>query len=170
MIQDQSNKKRKGYPREMARKILNEYFLRNSPFQLPIPVKEIATFYGYEIYQLDSLGEHQRALKRELKEENRKLIGLNRNYHPHNQRFSIGHELGHHFLGHPIEDDCEQNEIKIFNQEADEFSAELLMPLDHLKEKLKILKDPNKVAQLFDVSVEALWIKIQNQNLISFLS
>jgi Zn-dependent peptidase ImmA (M78 family) len=163
-------KKRVGYPREYARKLLNEYFVLDPPFRLPIPIEKFSQFHGFEIYSLDDLFLDQRALKMEIKEEGRKLIGLNAKHHRHSQRFSIGHELGHFFLGHPLEDDSEEDEIKLYNQETDEFSAELLIPLDQLKAELHKSKDVNKVARIFDVSEEAIWIEIKNQNLLSLLS
>ena len=82
-------KKRIGYPRQKARIVLNEYFAKSPTFRLPIPIQEIAESYGFEIYELDNLSKHQRALKMEFSGENRKFIGLNSSYHRHNQRFSI---------------------------------------------------------------------------------
>jgi Zn-dependent peptidase ImmA (M78 family) len=158
-----------GYARQKARSVLKEYFLKNPPERLPIPVQEIAKFYGFEIYELKTMNKHQRAIKQDVVSEGRKLIGLNAHYHHHNQRFSIGHELGHHFLGHPPEEDCDEDQIKLFNSEADEFSAELLMPLDILKEKLAELKDIPRIAKAFDVSTQALWIKMSQQKLIGML-
>jgi len=162
--------KRIGYARQKARAVLQEFFAKNPPERLPIPVKEIAEFYGFEIYELKTLNKHQRAIKHDIHEEKRKLIGVNASYHRHNQRFSIGHELGHYFLEHPAEEDCDDEQIRIFNREADEFSAELLIPLDLLKQKLIELRDASAVAKLFDVSEQALWIKISSQRLLSLLS
>lgn len=163
-------KKRSGYPRTKARLVLSEYFKHNSPVIIPIPILKVAEFYGFEVDELDNLDSNQKAIKIELPDENRKLIGINSRFHVHNKRFSVGHELGHHFLNHPLEHDCSEEEIKICNQEADEFSAELLMPLEELKKQLKNLKDSKKIAKLFEVSEEALWIKIQHQKLLNLLS
>ena len=160
-------KKRIGYARSLARKVIKEYFKKNPPETLPIPIEKIAEYNGFEIFDLDSLNANQNAIVYFLNEENRKLIGINKNYHVHNKRFSIGHELGHYFIGHPPESECTEEEVKLYNQEADEFSAEILMPLNLLKSKIKELKDAKKVASLFLVSEQALWIKIKNQNLIN---
>jgi Zn-dependent peptidase ImmA (M78 family) len=159
-------KKRTGYIRKRARKIIDDYFTKNPPKNIPIPIDIIAQYSGFEIYELETMDSKQRAIFYNLKEEKRKLIGLNKNYHIHNKRFSIGHELGHYFLGHPPESECTEEEIKLYNQEADEFSGELLIPLELLKQKIKEIKDPQKIATLFNVSEQALWIKIQNQGLI----
>lgn len=157
---------RKGYIRNIARKCIKEYF-KTRPLEPPIPIEKIAKYNGFEIFELESMNENQRAIVHFIPEENRKLIGLNKKYHIHNKRFSIGHELGHYFLNHPPESECTDEEIKLYNREADEFSAELLIPLNLLKEKIRELKDAKKIASLFLVSEEALWIKIKNQNLIN---
>ena len=160
--------KRRGYCRKLARKVINDYFKENPSIELPIPVEKIAIYNGFEMFDLESLDSNQRAIFFNSKEDNRKLIGLNKNYHIHNKRFSIGHELGHYFLGHPPEFDCNEEEIKVYNQEADEFSGELLLPLEILKEKIKEVKDVKELARIFQVSDQALFIKIQNQGLLKY--
>ena len=161
-------KKRRGYCRKLARKVINDYFKENPPVEIPIPVEKIAIFNGFEIFDLESIDPNQRAMFLDSKEDNRKFIGLNKNYHLHNKRFSIGHELGHHFLGHPPESECSEEEIKLYNQEADEFSGELLIPLELLKEKIIEIKDVKKISHLFQVSEQALFIKINNQGLLKY--
>lgn len=164
-----SIKKRVGYPRESARSLLMQYFTKHPPLSLPIPVENIAEYLGFEIIPLEQLDSGHCALKIEIPEEGRKLIGINSKYHIHNRRFSIGHELGHHIMGHPVESDCSDEEIKIFNSEADEFAAELLIPADELKSRLKKVKDPKALAIEFQVSEQALWIKMKSQNLLKLL-
>ncbi|MGD1044187.1 MAG: ImmA/IrrE family metallo-endopeptidase [Bacteroidota bacterium] len=160
--------KRIGYARERARSLLLEFFsAKGSSF--PVKIEDLADYFGFEIYKLDSLNLHQRGILKVLSDENRRLIGVNSKHHRHSQKFSVGHELGHFFLSHPSEDDCDDEEIKIYNQEADEFSAELLIPLSILKEKLQDGWTPSSLCSYFDVSEEALWIKIQNQKLLSLI-
>jgi len=166
---DDSIKKRSGYARDSARSLLSEYFRAYPPARIPVPVEEIVQYLGFELHLLDNLDENHRAIKLELPEEDRKLIGLNAKYHIHNRRFSIGHEIGHHVLAHPPESDCTDEEIKTYNREADEFAGELLMPLEELKRCMKSNKDPKSLAKEFLVSEQALWIKIKNQNLINLL-
>lgn len=160
--------KRIGYPRKMARQILKQYF-KEHPLKLPIPIEDIAKYLSIEIYLIDSMGKYQRALKLDLNDDKRKLIGINSSFHKHNQRFSIGHEIGHYVMEHPSEESCNDEEIKTYNREADEFSAELLMPLEVMKKELRKNNDPKILARQFDVSEEALWIKIKNQGLLNLL-
>ena len=162
------DKKRIGFCREVARKKLDKYFLSFPPFRLPVPIQDIVKYFGYEVFQLTDLGKHQRAIKYEL--ENRKLIGINSSYPLVNQRFSLGHELGHDLLGHPKEDECDEDERKIYDKEADEFSAEMLIPFEDLKLRIKSGSNVPSLAKLYLVSETALIIKIQNQNLLKYYS
>jgi Zn-dependent peptidase ImmA (M78 family) len=75
-----------GFVREMARKVLKEYEVTEPG----TPIERIVE------------GENLRIVHRKwptsvgallLRKE--KIIGLNSNHHPHRQRFSIAHELGH---------------------------------------------------------------------------
>jgi hypothetical protein len=56
-------KKRIGHPRELARSVLSEYFFKQPPFKLPIPIKEVVEYYGFEVYEISSVNKNQRALK-----------------------------------------------------------------------------------------------------------
>ncbi len=161
------DKKRIGFCRNMARKKLNKYFLEFPPFKLPIPIVDIARYFRFEIFELNNLGKHQRAIK--YVQEGRKLIGINSTFSLVNRRFSIGHELGHDFLGHPSEDECSKDEVKFYDREADEFSAEMLIPFEDLKIRIQKNSSISDLISLYNVSEQALFLKIQNQNLLKFL-
>lgn len=133
-----------------------------------VPVEEVAEYYGCEVYELDNLGKDQRAIH--LVHEDRKLIGVNSGYHVHNKRFSIGHELGHSILRHPAESDCDEDEIKEYNREADEFAADLLMPRHMVKEALNQHHNLNSLSRAFLVSTQAMTIQLQKFNLLAKLS
>ena len=60
-------------------------------------------------------------------------------------------------------------EAKICNREADEFSGELLVPLESLKRALNHTKAIPELSNLFNVSQEVLTIRILNQNLLKKL-
>ncbi len=160
-------RKRVGYARKSARKILENYFVSFPPRAFPVQIESVAKSLGFEIYMLDSLEQGHRAMKLEIPDEKRRLIGIGSTYHPNNRRFSIAHEIGHHVMGHPPETDCTEEEIKLYNSEADEFAAEILIPLDELKRQLKNVKDVKAIALYFKVSEQALWIKLSSNNLLS---
>jgi Zn-dependent peptidase ImmA (M78 family) len=156
-----------GFVREMARKVLRKYGVT----QPGTPVEEIAKGEGLKIvYQ------KWRATVGGLLLMAQKIIGVNSNHPPHRQRFSIGHELGHYFLNHRL-DDYEKGIMmdnppvgddfsKIQNREADEFANELLVPLPIIKEAYKTVKDAKVLAGMFNVSGEVMFIALEKHKLL----
>lgn len=157
-------RKRTGYVRKVAKNILSKEYPRLSKDSLPIDIERIARNLGFEIQVLDKMDNHHSAIiLRDLK-----LIGLNKKHHIHRRRFSLGHELGHYVIGHPPEEDCIEDEIKVFNQEADEFAGELLVPYQLLKE-LIVSNSIDELSSLFLVSRDVIIIRAQNTRLFSYL-
>jgi len=118
------------------------------------------------------------AVSRYVEEENVYQIILNRNkvrYPFQNSRdrrlnFTIGHELGHIILDHLYIPDTLKNdeERHIEDLEANEFAGKLLMPK-------KILLSCNfvsfpAVAEYFNVSTTALWMRLNNLQRLDLLS
>ncbi|MBD3253513.1 MAG: ImmA/IrrE family metallo-endopeptidase [Candidatus Lokiarchaeota archaeon] len=169
MIDEKLSNKQIAFCRQKARNILKEFENRQGEIQLPVPIDEIASFYGFEIYPLETIPNEQSAIIILDSDSKRKLIGINSNHHNNRQRFSIGHELGHFFLSHPSEKECDEDEIKLYNRQADEFSAELLIPLKLLKTSIKEIKDIGLLAKKFGVSEQAIWIKIKQQKLLNMI-
>lgn len=157
--------KRVKYARDFARKILKEVYPVMQPKDLPIDVNKIVEHLGFEVHFLDSMDDKHSAII--LRDD--KLVGLNESHHPHRTRFSVGHELGHFLLEHPPEEDCNPDEIRIWNQEADEFAAELLVPYELLKTLIKS-NSSNELARHFNVSRDVVIIHAQKTRLFSYLS
>jgi Zn-dependent peptidase ImmA (M78 family) len=95
----------------------------------------------------------------------KKLIGINSKHHPRRQRFSLAHELGHILLKHPPEARSSQEDIKRSNREADLFAAELLMPSDDLRAMATKECDLSILRTRYDVSNEALRLKLVSLSL-----
>lgn len=163
MIEQIYEKKRIGFARNHARNLL-ERFKSTTGLQIEyeVPIIDIAKYLGFHIENLDSMADHHSAI---IYPDNM-LIGLNKNHHAHRQRFSLGHELGHYLLKHPPEFELPPEEIKTCNREADEFSGELLVPLESLKRALKLTQNISELANLYNVSQEVLTIRLLNQNLL----
>ncbi len=156
-----------GFPRGMARKVLRKYAVTKPS----TPVGEIAEGEGLKILYRkwpNSVG----AL---LLRKNR-IIGVSSNHHPHRQRFSIAHELGHYFLNHRL-DDYEENITldnppagddfsRIQNRQADEFASELPVPLPIIKVFYKKIKDGRALAHIFNVSQEVVFIALEKHKMI----
>jgi Zn-dependent peptidase ImmA (M78 family) len=98
---------------------------------------------------------------------------VNKLHHIHRKRFSAAHELGHRIMNHEvsyyrsaftIDDPPDKRDHyrieKIFEQEANVFAGELLVPLAMLKKEFKTTQDIPELARIFNVSGEVLGIRI----------
>ena len=119
-----------------------------------------------------------------LPEESAFVILVNKTKPSTRSNFTIAHELGHYFL--------HQDEIKkemivdgdnvldragmLYRQdnvlstkletEANNFAASFLMPADLVKKAWEKLKDVEECAQVFNVSVEAITIRLSRLGLV----
>jgi Zn-dependent peptidase ImmA (M78 family) len=160
------NKKRIGYCRDMARKILRE----SQSLRVPVPIDNIAKHYGFKVVPLDQPAEQFSGILHKGK----RAIGINKSHHPVRQRFSLAHELGHFFLDHPtvdeiLPDDLEMIERKTYEAEADEFAGELLVPRELLKELLKQNQDIEFLREQFNVSRHVIVIQLTKHGFLNKL-
>jgi len=95
-------------------------------------------------------------------------LGYNNSQHPHRQRFTVAHEIGHLLLGHTGKNFVlELNSKKPEEVEANQFAAELLMPLEMIKSDLQNKRNAKDIAKLYNVSEEAVWWRLYDCKLIS---
>ncbi len=102
-----------------------------------------------------------------------RAIGINENHPITLQRYTIGHEFGHFVNGHQHEDnEFIEDESKYFNhhyqqeRDADNFAAELLLPKEFLEKDLAFNGlDIEKLKDLYQVSEQALWIRLKKLRL-----
>lgn len=160
---------RTGFAREMARKIIKKYAVREpgTPLEAIARGERLTILYRKWPDSVSGL-----LLRSE------KVIGVNANHHPNRQRFSIAHELGHYFLGHSLADygtgitldnpptGDEDSSDAIQNREADEFANEILVPLPIAKETVKTVKDIKSLSEKFRVSKEVMFIALTKHKLI----
>lgn len=136
---------RYAFARDAARALLR----RHGVDGLPIPVHEIARLEGLAVVESGSLGSNLRG----------RLVGdvieVASGDPTVVQRFSIGHELGHHSMGTVHNENDRATE-----READAFASELLVPRDRLKEYLKQETDVRELARAFFVSQQVMRIAI----------
>lgn len=159
----EENKKRVGYCRDMARSILK----KSNSFKLPIPVFEIAKYFDFTVVFLDQPPDKFSGIMHRSK----KAIGINKHHHIVRQRFSLAHELGHYFLDHPSGDEIMPDEVgskqyKIFESEADEFAAELLVPRELLKDVIKKNSEVEFLKEHFQVSRHVIVIQLSKHGLL----
>lgn len=124
----------------------------------PVDVEAIAVREGMRVVRA-----HLGALEGRMREDGDGwLIEVNSDRSLTSQRFSVGHELGHRKMGHHgCGTDAQQE------REANLFAAELLIPLALLKKAMaKHRCSLGELARLFQVSKEAMQIKLQEQGML----
>lgn len=129
------------------------------PLAAPVDIERIAAAFGFSVVRIHSAGDELSGLV----SPKHKLIGVNGNHHPHRQRFTIAHEIGHILLDHPAESRCTAKEIAECNREADVCASELLIPTQLLAPHLLETRTTatSTLSKLFAVSEEAMSMKIK---------
>ncbi|ABQ26400.1 ImmA/IrrE family metallo-endopeptidase [Geotalea uraniireducens] len=155
------------YAREMARKILKKHKINEVPTNLQV----ICESLGLEYVELDDPDELDGMI---LELDGTRVAMLNKAKPFVRARFTLAHELGHIFLNHDKREfydaevareygeDMPENAKPPKEQEADAFASELLIPVEQLKKYQSDLKNPDKLAGIFQVSKPAMTIAIAN--------
>lgn len=128
----------------------------NKPLCPPIDIEYLAKCLGFQVVRIYAVGDECSGIV----SPKHKLIGVNGNHHPHRQRFTIAHEVGHILLHHPAEQQCTVREVAAFNREADMFASELLVPSFFLASVACRFHSERTIARLFDVSDNVMLLKI----------
>jgi Zn-dependent peptidase ImmA (M78 family) len=153
----------------------------------PVPVKMIASSEGLHVIETSIHGDVSGAL---VRSKGGAVIIVNQSHHSNRQRYTVGHELAHHFLGHGGEKehldwkftvlrrDGKSSEGTDANEiEANFFAANLLMPKDFLRGDIAQLArfngeaalgegDINKLAHRYEVSKLAMSYRLVSLGLI----
>jgi Zn-dependent peptidase ImmA (M78 family) len=147
------DERRIGYCRDLARTVLRRHGIR----RLPVDVLALAKAEGIRVAEADLGSVEGRAYQA----HDGWVIEVNSRRPWVSQRFSIGHEIGHIKFGH---DACGEDPVQ--ERQANVFAAELLMPLAALKEAMKSTRALGELAARFQVSREAMRIKLDEQRLL----
>lgn len=156
------------FARNMARKVLKQYKV----VDVPTDLRKICEGEGLEYMELND-PEAVDGMMMEL-EDGTRVAMVNQAKSYVRGRFTLAHELGHIFLRHDKRDfydaeavreygeDMPENAKPPWEQEADAFAAELLVPLEQLKKYQADLGNPEKLAGFFQVSKPAMTLAIAN--------
>lgn len=158
------------YPlaRNMARKVLKQFKI----VDVPTDLRKICEGEGLEYMELDD-PEAVDGMLMEL-EDGTRVAMVNRAKAYVRGRFTLAHELGHIFLRHDKRDFYDAEAVREYGedmpesakppweQEADAFAAELLIPMEQLKRYQAELKSPEKLAGIFQVSRPAMVFAVAN--------
>lgn len=160
---------RVGFARNWARRVISDHQITRPP----VDVVAIASSEGLQVKLIETWPTKVSGL---LLCDSR-LIGINANHVSTRRRFSLAHELGHWFMRHDLQ--WHDRDVTIDNpplplddtkdpieKEANEFAAELLAPLAMLKVSFGTVNDPDRLADLYDMSPPAMWIHLMKHRLI----
>ena len=155
--------------------IVNQIFSQNQWINGAIPLEEIAFAAGIKEIKLASLKGFEGTLLANA-EKTEGVIVINNGVKLDRQRFTLGHELGHFMIprhGHQMQ--CSSADLSarsiphmatnlVIEAEANEFSAELLMPKNLVKQQEWFKTTPSiegvlAFAKKFEVSFQAAAIR-----------
>lgn len=155
-----------GFAREAARKLVRKAGMVSPP----VDVFELAKSNGFSVYRREFSEELSGVL---LNHADLKAIGVNARQAYVRQRFTLAHELGHYMLGHEDSlyvdiDDPTFDHSDDLEREANEFAAELLMPLHMLKQDARkgFTRDIEGLARRYQVGQQALWLRLLDSKLV----
>lgn len=146
-------KPRVAFARERARAVLRDHQV-TAP---PVPVEGIARAEGFSFRDRDTLGQ----LRARLVDD---VIELPVGEREEVKRFSIAHELGHHFLGTTHLDGSPAE------TEADTFANELLVPRELLRAAVEETTSLRALAGRFRVSRQVMEIAAKHHRLYERLT
>lgn len=148
------------------KQLVDEILKQNPLLPLPVPVVELATLAGISKIEPLSSTNFEGTLIANA-EKTAGAIFYNGTVPRPRQKFTIGHELGHFLLPwhRQTSFECTVEDIssrarKDWEIQANQFSAELLMPEALVKSRLHVLRDPELahiqvLSDQFEVSFEA---------------
>ena len=142
-----------GYAREKARQVARQHGFVHPP----VVAHKIARDVGFEVRQGTKLGRLSARLVG-------KVIEVNPDEPAVRQRFSVAHELGHHFLG------SRHGDGKLAERGADAFAGELLVPGPMLSDAMQTTTDAEALRKKFAVSGQVLRIAAEHHKLDSRLT
>ena len=148
--------------RQRAREVLQD----QSITQPPVEVESIVRAHSLAVdYVSRGKGFNGRLLRERM------VIEVEGSIHPHRQRFTIAHEIGHYILGHSpvicVFDDRSADDPRQVNEyQANAFASELLMPEGWVKEYWRELQDFQAMAKMFYVSPEAMFRRVDSAGLL----
>ncbi len=156
----------------MASQILKEHSL----FSIPIDPVTLANNLGIKVNNAVFSDESLSGLVAK-RGENISIL-VSQSDPPYRKRFTIAHELGHHFLHLMNDGEFVDNKIDLFRDteskddskkaeiQANQFAAALLMPAELIKKEFAIDKNIENLARKFNVSEEAMGYRLQRLRLV----
>ena len=169
------NRKSRPELESRAKEVLTQHGL----YSVPIDPVLLANRIGVTVYNAKFAADKWAGLI--SKRDHATRIFVEQSDPPYRKRFSIAHELGHHFL-HLVEDGeivdrradmFREREVSVESMseerlqeiQANWFAAALLMPEDLVRMEWQTRPDIRHMAELFNVSEEAMGYRLDALNL-----
>ncbi|MBI5127326.1 ImmA/IrrE family metallo-endopeptidase [Candidatus Roizmanbacteria bacterium] len=165
MDDDLNSKPNLNLARKLARQLLSDSHITSAPVLLRNVAKYVPdlSIEGKEFE--DEISGLQISYKGKY------YICYNASHPVKRNRFTVAHEIAHIMLGHTTS--CRKNNLGSKDPaeaEADQFAAELIMPLSVLKTAISTTKNVKDLASLFWVSKEAMSWRIIETKLFNKLN
>lgn len=158
------NSPRVGIAREKARSIITDIGIKNPPILLG----HIINFLNVNSKIIIKSWDFPKSIDGiNFLNGEKIVIGYNQNVGYFRKRFTIAHELGHFLLGHLVANhriNFEDNNLE--DIEANQFAAELLIPLQFIREDFKNNQNIKELSVKYLVSEEAMGWKLYDQKII----
>ena len=151
-----------------------DILVQHGLYAVPVDPVDLASKLGIGVYNAKFADDSLAGLI--SKRENRVQILVEQSDPPYRKRFSIAHELGHHFLHLPNGGEIVDKRVDMFREkqptagirseqrnreiEANWFAAALLMPEDLVREHWAENPSVIVLARMFNVSEEAMGYRI----------
>lgn len=172
IIEQIKNRPRIGLARQLARKLLKEVELKEPPISLWKVIQHLKLENDLSVEPVNDFGEKISGVL--VIFEDQPTIGFNKRKHWYHRRFTIAHEIGHLRMGTtcvgigtalqmPFLTNNNPNEVA-----ANQFAAELLMPLEQLKKDFKNgIQNIDELSDRYKISKEAAGWKILRSGVLT---
>lgn len=167
IINQIKSRPRIGVARQLARKLLKETNLSIPPISLGKIILHLQMEKDLAVQPVEDFGEKISGVIVMI--EDSTTIGFNKKQHWYRRRFTIAHEIGHLQMNTTcagIEEALLDNSAT--ETDANEFAAELLMPLMCLKQDFKNgIKNIDDLSERYRMSKEAIGWKIIHSGVLT---
>lgn len=159
-------------PREAAERLRNEWGLKNEPIDNLVRVAErngvIITSFGTDKNKVDAYSQWIY-----FKSEDRPVVILTEDKRSAVRRhFDLAHELGHLVMHETVDfDGLTPSELKVYENEANEFAGYFLLPSDGFFSELRYpgeLTEYQRLKNRWKTSILAMIIRTYKEGIISF--
>ena len=143
---------------------------------IPVEIVSLANSLGIEVYKAFNMDADTSGAI--INKNENYIIYTNANEPVYRRRFTVAHEIAHYMLHKDIIDNHLDGNLtdaigiggimyrsklsSIFEKDANKLAEEILMPLEKIKELYLKYNDIRKLSEEFDVSEQAVKIRINN--------